>query len=430
MIGSLARELDFFTAINAKMFPTVKPDDWVGMKEAVYRRVAHLPAAQPVPRSVMATLDALYEGLEDYAARARDMGTLLGRAVAKEEMMLNVMLGDASYVGNPQMVAGALGRAGRSAFVYLFNNVVSDPVLKLIGPAHTMDLPFIYADLPSHLGWVKNVALKRTEKATFTETEQALASQVGQYWLNFARYLDPSPAGSPLPPWPPTTGSPAWMEFTNDKPVPRDQAYYHSKQVAFWLNTYHDRVANDCVGTTETGSVLGMVHNGVKVWLGVPYAANPTGDLRWRPPQPATPWTGVMTADTRPLCPQNNLFIDSTKPVGSEDHCLELDIHVAEGVTNAKSVFVFIHGARHDFGHTWEYPASLARLSAALDPSDGVVTVNIAYRLGGLGYMAMPELTAESQHGTSGNYGMLDQIAALKWIGVYGVCIACVIVYV
>ena len=66
----------------------------------------------------------------------------------------------------------------------------------------------------------------------------------------------------------------------------------------------------------------------------------------------------------------------------------------------------------------------MARLSAALDPSDGVVTVNIAYRLGGLGYMAMPELTAESQHGTSGNYGMLDQIAALKWIGVYG-CVCC-----
>ena len=157
--------------------------------------------------------------------------------------MLNVMLGDASYVGNPQMVAGALGRAGRRAFVYLFNNVVSDPVLKLIGPAHTMDLPFIYADLPSHLGWVKNVALKRTEKATFTETEQVLASQVGQYWLNFARHLDPSPAGSPLPPWPPTTGSPAWMEFTNDKPVPRDQAYYHSEQVAFWLKIHEAQAA-------------------------------------------------------------------------------------------------------------------------------------------------------------------------------------------
>ena len=167
---------------------------------------------------------------------------------------------------------------------------------------------------------------------------------------------------------------------------------------------------------TESGDIVGLINNGIRSWLGVPYAANPTGDLRWRPPQPATPWTGVMTADTRPLCPQNNLFIDSTKPVGSEDYCLELDIHVAEGVTNAKSVFVFIHGGRHDFGHTWEYPASLARLSAALDPSDGVVTVNIAYRLGGLGYMAMPELTKESDHGTSGNYGMLDQIAALKWI--------------
>ena len=167
---------------------------------------------------------------------------------------------------------------------------------------------------------------------------------------------------------------------------------------------------------TESGEIVGFIKNGVKSWLGVPYAADPTGDLRWRPPQPATPWKGVMTADTRPLCPQHNLFIDSTKLVGSEDHCLELDIHVAEGVTNAKSVFAFIHGGRHDFGHPWEYPASLAHLSAALDPSDGVVTVNIAYRLGGLGYMAMPELSAESQQGTSGNYGMLDQIAALEWI--------------
>ena len=198
----------------------------------------------------MDTLDTLYEGLEDYAARAMEMGILLGRTVAKEEMMLNVMLGDASYVGNPQMVAGALGRAGRRAFVYLFNNVVSDPGLKLIGPALTMDLPFIYADPLSQLGWVKNVALKLTEKATFTENEHALARQVGQYWLNFARYLDPSPAGSPLPPWQPTTGSPAWsparsawMEFTNDKPVPRDQAYYHSEQVAFWLKIHEAQAA-------------------------------------------------------------------------------------------------------------------------------------------------------------------------------------------
>ena len=101
---------------------------------------------------------------------------------------------------------------------------------------------------------------------------------------------------------------------------------------------------------TESGDIVGLIDNGIRSWLGVPYAANPTGDLRWRPPQPATPWTGVMTADTRPLCPQNNLFIDSTKPVGSEDHCLELDIYVAEGVTNAKSVLMYIHGGAHDFG--------------------------------------------------------------------------------
>ena len=169
---------------------------------------------------------------------------------------------------------------------------------------------------------------------------------------------------------------------------------------------------------TESGNVVGVINDGIKSWLGVPYAADPTGDLRWRPPQPATPWEGVMTADTRPVCPQNNAFVDKTKSIGSEDHCLELDIHVAEGVTNAKTVLVFIHGGRGDYGFTWQYKPSLARLSAASNPADGVVTVNIAFRLAGLGYMAMPELSKESPHGTSGNYGLLDQIAALKWIKV------------
>ena len=190
----------------------------------------------------------------------------------------------------------------------------------------------------------------------------------------------------------------------------------HAQQVT--ATTSSKKLTN--IVTTESGNVVGVVNNGMKSWLGVPYAADPTGELRWRPPQPATPWEGVLTADTRPVCPQNNASVDKTKSIGSEDHCLELDIHIAEGVTNAKTVLVFIHGGRHDWGFTWKYPPSLARLSAADDPADGVVTVNIAYRLAGLGYMAMPELSKESPHGTSGNYGLLDQIAALKWIRVCG----------
>ena len=195
-----------------------------------------------------------------------------------------------------------LVRAGRSAFVYLFNNVASDAFLKLIGPGHTMDLPFIFNDLPTFLQTIKSKFLPE-EKPTFTATEQALAEQVAQYWLNFARHLDPSPVQSSLPHWLPTTGeSPAWMEFTNDKPVPRAQPYYHSRQVKFWLKTYHERVANVCAVNTEAGRVLGKAEHGVKRWLGVPYAADPVGELRWRSPRPAEAWSGVMTADTSPLC--------------------------------------------------------------------------------------------------------------------------------
>ena len=195
-----------------------------------------------------------------------------------------------------------LVRGGRSAFVYLFNNVASDDFLRLIGPAHTMDLGFFFNDLPSFLETTKAKFLPE-EKPTYTATEQALAEQVARYWLNFARHLDPSPAQSSLPRWLPTTGeSPVWMEFTNDKAVPRAQAYHHSDQVKFWLKTHYDRVANVCVAETEAGRVLGQLDNGVKRWLGVPYAADPVGDLRWRSPHPPEPWRGVMTADTSPLC--------------------------------------------------------------------------------------------------------------------------------
>ena len=182
-------------------------------------------------------------------------------------MMFNDMLGDAMFMGSAQMVAEAvclcvcmrglmfvrfidckylcvqLLRGGRSAYVYLFNNVASDAFLKLIGPGHTMDLPFIFNDVPTFLETVKSKFLPE-EKPTFTATEQALAEQVAQYWLNFARHLDPSPVQSSLPPWLPTTrDSTAWMEFTNDQAVPRSQPYYHNSQVKFWLKIHEDQVA-------------------------------------------------------------------------------------------------------------------------------------------------------------------------------------------
>ena len=419
MLGSTQREMAFFTAIQWPLFPGIDMSDWAAMKETMYRRVARLPKDQPVPKEVMAKLDSLYNNLEDYDQQAKDMtkffSTTTKKTITKEQMMLDAMSGDASFVGNPQMIAQALVKGGRNPYVYQFSNVLSDKELALVGPGHVMDLPFIFGDLAGHLPGIKQGFMFRKEKVTFTAAEEALADQVSEYWLNFARYLDPSPQGSKLPKWSATgKGTPKWLEITSKAPVLREQAYFHTPQVNFWLQVHQERVAS-CLVNTDGGRVLGSLQNGVKSWLGVPYAADPTGDLRWRPPQKLAKSAKTVVADTHPVCAQNHPFRGGF--IGSEENCLELDIHVAEGVTAAKSVSVYIHGGGHDIGEPSDAPPQAkARKSAQKELKDGVLVVNVAYRLGGLGYMAMPELTKESDHGTSGNYGMLDQIAALKWI--------------
>ena len=243
MIGSTQREMAFFTAIQWPLFPGIGASDWAGMKETMYRRVARLPKDQAVPKAVMAKLDSLYNNLEDYDKQAKDMTTFFSttakKTITKEQMMLDAMSGDASFVGNPQMIAQALVKGGRNPYVYQFSNVLSDKVLGLVGPGHAMDLGFIFGDLAGHLSLIKQDFMFRKEKVTFTAAEEALADQVSEYWLNFARYLDPSPQGSKLPKWSATgKGTPKWLEITTKAPVLREQAYFHSEQVNFWLQVH------------------------------------------------------------------------------------------------------------------------------------------------------------------------------------------------
>jgi para-nitrobenzyl esterase len=166
--------------------------------------------------------------------------------------------------------------------------------------------------------------------------------------------------------------------------------------------------------TTTAGVVQGttVADGAIRVFRGVPYAAPPVGALRWQPPQPAVPWTGVRDASkTGPACMQGKLFGDIVLPDLSED-CLTLNIHTpARTAGDRLPVMVWIHGGGFQAGAGAE-----PRHEGLAFARRGIVLVTINYRLGVFGFFVHPELTRESTRHASGNYGMLDQVAALQWI--------------
>jgi len=158
------------------------------------------------------------------------------------------------------------------------------------------------------------------------------------------------------------------------------------------------------------GVLLGTKADGVRRFLGIPFAAPPVGDLRWKAPQAAPSWSGERDATKfQPVCAQMRLPGAPAQPM-SED-CLTLNIWAPEGQTGPLPVMVWIHGGGYMLGSGREPQYDGASLA-----SKGVVLVTINYRLGPLGFLAHPNLTAEAPYHSSGNYGILDQIAALKWV--------------
>ena len=162
---------------------------------------------------------------------------------------------------------------------------------------------------------------------------------------------------------------------------------------------------------TTAGRVQGTREGALSIYRGLPFAAPPIGDLRWRPPQAPSPWKGVLKADAfKPACMQNGVSMPGEAvPAVSED-CLYLNIWTPARSSTAKlPVVVWIHGGG------WTNGSTAAPLySGEALARRGVVVVTIAYRLGPFGFLAHPELTAEV--GSSGNYGLQDQIAALTWV--------------
>ena len=178
------------------------------------------------------------------------------------------------------------------------------------------------------------------------------------------------------------------------------------------------------VVSVEGGQLQGIPSeaSGVVVYKGIPYAAPPIGDLRWQAPQPVQPWDGVKVCDTfGPIAPQpgnkpgtfyGDEFYWMGTPEESED-CLYLNVWAPESaVGRPKSklpVALWIHGGAFMNGYGYE-----VTMDGDQWAKRGVILVTINYRLGTLGFLSHPELTAEQ--GQSGNYGLMDQIAALQWV--------------
>ncbi|MDR0928680.1 MAG: carboxylesterase family protein [Oscillospiraceae bacterium] len=171
----------------------------------------------------------------------------------------------------------------------------------------------------------------------------------------------------------------------------------------------------------EGGRVRGIRGNnpGYTVFKGIPYAAPPVGDLRWRRPAPVIPWEGVRICDTfGAIAPQPNtdndpMFgWDNYPPLPQSEDCLYLNVWTpAVSAEQRLPVFVTIHGGAFVVG---------SGASTCLDGEaycrEGIVKVTFNYRMGALGYMAHPELSARDEQGISGNYGLYDQLAALRWV--------------
>jgi para-nitrobenzyl esterase len=159
-----------------------------------------------------------------------------------------------------------------------------------------------------------------------------------------------------------------------------------------------------------SGTIVGEVGKAVRIYKGIPFAAPPVGDLRWKPPQPVTPWTGVKACtEFAPIAPQFSTVVPVSSEVQHSEDCLYLNVYTpAKKTTDLLPVMVNIHGGGMEVGSS--------RADMTLFAQNGIVCVTIPYRLGEIGFMAHPLLSAESGKGVSGNYGLLDQIAALQWV--------------
>jgi para-nitrobenzyl esterase len=164
---------------------------------------------------------------------------------------------------------------------------------------------------------------------------------------------------------------------------------------------------------TQGGLVEGVSADGLAIFQGIPFAAPPVGDLRWRAPQPVVPWGGVRKADAfSPICPQLRSYPEDAPVEPQSEDCLYLNVwKPITAPTSRLPVMVWIHGGGLQSGS-----GSIPLYAGDQLARRGVIVVTANYRLGVLGFLAHPDLTRESGHDASGNYGLQDQLAAIRWV--------------
>jgi para-nitrobenzyl esterase len=168
---------------------------------------------------------------------------------------------------------------------------------------------------------------------------------------------------------------------------------------------------------TEAGYVSGIQQDGLRVYHSIPFAAPPTGDLRWRPPVPLQPWDGVKeTKQYSATCPQpvtaDKAPSSGSPPLNMSEDCLYLNVWTpARSADEKLPVMVFFYGGGFN-----DVAGSMPLYNGTTLAQKGVIVVTPNYRIGALGFLAHPQLSNESSHNSSGNYGLLDQQAALSWV--------------
>ncbi|MBC2778926.1 carboxylesterase family protein [Parasphingopyxis marina] len=204
----------------------------------------------------------------------------------------------------------------------------------------------------------------------------------------------------------------AWRNFS--VPLHPGAARYY--QELGYMDESEPPAAANIEVETSLGRVSGVGEEGLAVFRGIPFAAPPVGSNRWRAPQPAQPWPGVRVAtEFAPACPQpdqRESAVFERHSLRQSEDCLYLNIWTPAEAPDARlPVMVWIYGGGFNNGAT-SLPTYSGENLAARD----VIVVSIAYRIGAFGFLAHPALTTEASDGSSGNYGLLDMIAALQWV--------------
>ena len=164
----------------------------------------------------------------------------------------------------------------------------------------------------------------------------------------------------------------------------------------------------------DTGLVSGVSQGNIVTYKGIPFAEPPVGDLRWKPPRIAKRWKGTLKADTyKPQCMQLGPPLPTMPEEPRSEDCLYLNLWApAPHGSSRRPVMVYLYGGGFRQGSA----STPLYWGDELAKNNGVIVVNLAYRLGPLGFLVHPELTAESPHHAAGNYGLLDMIAGLEWV--------------